>query len=56
MKEKELRKRIKARRREDAKKEGYFDGRFSPRVEEDKTKTKYLKLRRTKIKLNESRY
>ena len=37
--------------RESAKGQGFYDGRFAPRTEENKKRTEYLRLRRDKHSL-----
>jgi hypothetical protein len=37
--------------RESAKSQGFYDGRFTPRTEENKKRTEYLRLRRDKHSL-----
>lgn len=47
--EKELMKLSQTVNRESAVEQGFYDGRFSPRVVADKKKTEYLRLRRNKV-------
>ena len=42
---------VQTSNRESAKNQGYYDGRFNPRVMEDKKKNLHLELRRDKHRL-----